>query len=354
MIKRIRLNNFQSHENSELVFSPGVNVIIGQSDSGKTAIIRALRWLVWNRPLGDAYISHWANQCAVEIEIDGHVVKRTKERKSNNRYYLDDKLFNAVGGDIPDEIMKLLNLHEINLQQQLDRPFLLDSSPGEVAQHFNKIAHLDVIDTSIKKVIQWTRKIQQDLTNKEFEIERLENELHEFDSLPLLEERVNALEAKQTEVETSRFQVNRLNEIIEKLDTLEYEMASCAKIVIVEKKIDNILSNITNKNKIEEDILALKKIITKVCEVEKQINDLVELISVESKVDNLLELFVKQNKTREMKKNLVSLINNIASINASIQTQQQLLLEKEKLFSKEMPNICPLCGQRIKPNQIKL
>ncbi len=138
MIERIKLNNFQSHENSELVFSPGVNVIIGQSDSGKTAIIRALRWLVWNRPLGDAYISHWADKCSVEIEVDKHTIKRIKERKNSNAYYLDGKLFNAVGGDIPDEIMKLLNLHEINLQQQLDRPFQALRKLFNGQEKFNK------------------------------------------------------------------------------------------------------------------------------------------------------------------------------------------------------------------------
>lgn len=347
MIERIKLNNFQSHENSELVFSPGVNVIIGQSDSGKTAIIRALRWLVWNRPLGDAYISHWADKCSVEIEVDKHTIKRIKERKNSNAYYLDGKLFSAIGGDVPDEIIRLLNLDEINLQQQLDRPFLLDSSPGEVAQHFNKIAHLDIIDTSIRKVLQWTRKLQQDLASKESEIEHLEDELHKFHSLPLLEEKVDALELKQTQVQASKDEVKRLDEIVKELNRLETEIASYAKVVAVEKKIDAILLNIADKNKIEENITGLRKTSIKIREIENQINNLTKLTAAETKVDNLLELFTKQNKTKEAKENLISLINNIIRIDTLIHSQQQQLLQKQEIFNEKMPDICPLCGQSI-------
>ncbi|MFR9297315.1 MAG: AAA family ATPase, partial [Aedoeadaptatus pacaensis] len=43
-IEKIILVNFQSHVYSELSLSRGVNVIVGPSDSGKTAIMRALRW----------------------------------------------------------------------------------------------------------------------------------------------------------------------------------------------------------------------------------------------------------------------------------------------------------------------
>ena len=60
MIKQINIKNFQSHKSTQLKLDPGVNVIVGSSDSGKTAIIRAYLWVVDNRPLGNAFVSHWA------------------------------------------------------------------------------------------------------------------------------------------------------------------------------------------------------------------------------------------------------------------------------------------------------
>jgi len=65
MIKTLSIQNYQSHKDSTLEFDPGVNVIVGSTDSGKTAIIRALRWLIWNRPNGDSFRSTWGGDTKV-------------------------------------------------------------------------------------------------------------------------------------------------------------------------------------------------------------------------------------------------------------------------------------------------
>ena len=48
MIKSLHIQNFQSHKKTTLKFHKGINVVIGQSDSGKSAIIRALNWTINN------------------------------------------------------------------------------------------------------------------------------------------------------------------------------------------------------------------------------------------------------------------------------------------------------------------
>ena len=55
MLKSISIKNYQSHKETDLTFNEGVNVITGTSDSGKTAILRSLSWLINNRPSGDAF-----------------------------------------------------------------------------------------------------------------------------------------------------------------------------------------------------------------------------------------------------------------------------------------------------------
>ncbi len=56
MIKSAKLINFQSHIDSLLEFHSGVNSITGQSDSGKSSILRAINWVIHNKPSGDAFI----------------------------------------------------------------------------------------------------------------------------------------------------------------------------------------------------------------------------------------------------------------------------------------------------------
>ena len=42
MIKKISIKNIQSYRETELELSKGINAIVGSSNNGKTAILRAL------------------------------------------------------------------------------------------------------------------------------------------------------------------------------------------------------------------------------------------------------------------------------------------------------------------------
>ena len=69
-LRKLTVENFQSHEHSEVIFGPGLNVIVGPSDFGKLALVRALRWLFYNEPRGANFISAWARTCRVTVEMD--------------------------------------------------------------------------------------------------------------------------------------------------------------------------------------------------------------------------------------------------------------------------------------------
>ena len=62
MITKIEIKNFQSHKHTVIDFSNGVNVIIGSSDCGKSAIIKAMRWCITNSPAGNSFRSNFASE----------------------------------------------------------------------------------------------------------------------------------------------------------------------------------------------------------------------------------------------------------------------------------------------------
>jgi DNA repair exonuclease SbcCD ATPase subunit len=159
MIKSLHIENFQSHEDSRLEFDPGTNVILGASDSGKSAIIRALKWVIWNRPQGESYRSHWGGGTRVIIKTEQGVVERVRGDNVNSYLLNGDLELKALRAEVPEEVVRLLNLNETNLQMQFGRPFLLDSSPGEVAAHFNSVAHLSQIDSGLRNVQGWMRQL---------------------------------------------------------------------------------------------------------------------------------------------------------------------------------------------------
>ncbi len=349
MIRRLVLENFQSHKYSELNFDQGVNVIIGPSDSGKTAIIRALRWLVWNRPLGDSFIRHGSKECKVELEIDNHKLGREKERKNGkNVYFLDDTYFNAVKTETPEEITLLLNIDDINLQQQFDRPFLLDSSPGEVAQHFNRVARLDMIDIGMKRILQWTRRIQQDISAKENLIEELEKQLRDYDYLPYLEGLIQSLESMQNEILDKKNQRTSIEELKERLLQVENEIVEFANKTTLEEKVNNILLNITNKKQKYEEMSALTQQVKKLAEIEQQLIKQTNLVKTEELVNTLLEKINKKRELENQKSKLQKLFSDIIETEQKLKKQQEKTNKLEKNYHSLFPDICPLCGQKVR------
>ena len=80
MIKKLIIENYQSHKRTEIDFSDGVNAVIGRTDVGKSAIMRALIWVMRNRPLGDEMRSHCGGVTMAEITTQTHRIRRIKDK----------------------------------------------------------------------------------------------------------------------------------------------------------------------------------------------------------------------------------------------------------------------------------
>lgn len=163
MIKSLKIKNFQSHKKTFLKFNKGLNVISGKSDSGKSAIKRAIRWMVENKPSGDSFRSHWGGTTSVILKTDKNTIK--KVRKKANSYYLNNKKFSSCGRDIPKEIKNAIGISNVGIQNQFDSPFLFSLSGGEVSKFINKIVNIEIIDTSISNINK-TIKRDKDIYKK--------------------------------------------------------------------------------------------------------------------------------------------------------------------------------------------
>lgn len=171
MLESVCLQNFQNHRLLRVEFDPHVTVLTGASDSGKSAVLRALRWLFFNKPSGDSFRRHGAKKpTIVTVKIDGHVVKRIRSDRKNE-YVLDGKRLVSFGkSGVPQAIVDLINVGETNFQRQHDGPFWLDDTPGQAAKHLNKIVNLGSIDTSLSYVKSELGKAKSEV---EFTADRL-------------------------------------------------------------------------------------------------------------------------------------------------------------------------------------
>ena len=298
-IKSLLIKNLESHVKTRLRFHKGVNVIVGDTDAGKSGIMRALTLLMHNRPGGDEFVNDKTKDVIVKAKIDNKIVKRVKGKE--NLYYLDKQVFRAFGQSVPEKIAKFLNISEVNIQHQLDQHFLLSKSSGEVARYFNKIVKLDIISRSLKNISTRIKEDKATIKKSKENRDDLRKSIKKYDWLVNAEDEIRVLEITQRRVGKITKQIYEINSLIDEIE----------KLKIKKGKLSNLMKA---KPEVEELIQSNKKI----GKEERNLFELSELIeSVES--------------TKKLIK-------------------EKILAKKElkKQFEKLMPNICPLCDQEIK------
>lgn len=93
---KLKIENFQSLEGiTDLEFKPGVSMIVGASNSGKTAILRALRGLILNYVKGSKiknYMTHFKDHLQVDLQLDENGKKYIwhKDSKGKTKYFVEE------------------------------------------------------------------------------------------------------------------------------------------------------------------------------------------------------------------------------------------------------------------------
>lgn len=169
MLERLYIQNFQVHDKLVVEFDPGITTIVGPSDVGKSAIIRALRWVCTNTPGGDEFVRTGTRGTTVRLFVDGHEVTR-RRGGDVNEYLLDGSRYVSFGRTVPEAILDILNTGEVCWQRQHDAPYWFSSTPGEVSRELNAVVNLGIIDGTLANV---ARRLHRDRARLEAAEERV-------------------------------------------------------------------------------------------------------------------------------------------------------------------------------------
>lgn len=226
MIKEIVIHNFQSHKHTVLKLSDGLNAIVGESSFGKTAVIRAIEWVLTNRPLGDEYVSHFADKkdpTYVKITTDRGWVKATRQATSVG-YEVNGQYFDKVGRGVPDAVKSVLNIGDSNIQEQLAPHFLL-SGTTSITDTINRITNLELITECRKEA------------NRDISKLKTEIKLHK-ESLAETESRLNQLRPVDDLLEKAEKHQMLVTEIADLQDDLETIFDIQTDVLVLERAID--------------------------------------------------------------------------------------------------------------------
>lgn len=290
MLKSIRIKNYQSHRDTRLDLCSSINGIIGKSLSGKTAIVRAINWLVTNRPTGFTYHSHFAKskQTSVSATLaSGEEIVHRKSKGKSKEYEYEifyengySRGFQKVNRNVPDRVAELLNINEVNIQTQIEPHFLITSPPGQIAETINKATKIEKVDEWIKKINKWRNNLRSKKAVLRTDINELDNEIEKLKPLDKIE-----------------VDIRKLSIIDRKINKLE------AKFVEISGTISGLdLARVSLKE--AEESLRLKEKISKIEKIEKRMEEVSEeyhQLSKYSSKKNELLIAVKEHEKYEQR-----------------------------------------------------
>jgi len=367
-IKKIELTNFQSHEKTILELSPLVNVITGPTDSGKSAIWRALKKLFRDTPSGNFFVRKGQKGYVVSALLDnGNTIKRivevSKERTTKNAYKVNGDEFVGFGKAIPLEVNKASGMSsdfsdlslDLNFQDQYETPLLLKDPPSFRAKVLGKIIGTDVLDRASQEVRSEKRKSSTLLDSLGKEIQEIRTSLSQFADLDDLEKQLNYVKEKALLLEgikETKLQLENLNTrfnacclALEKAKRIDLK-----EILVIEKELEDIEK--------EEKIYSLEQ---SLLEKSNELNGLkgkLEVLKdvnkIEEKISFLFNLNIEKEKLESINKTYWETSNNLFGAQDRLAEMSENFFDESNKFVQYLKKLgkCPTCYNPLTTEKI--
>ena len=360
MISPITLKNFETHIDTHINdLHDGVNTFVGDSDDGKSGIVRAIKLNAQNRPQGDSYRNDQLDPknkidklkktiVAINYKNSGLVI-RSRDGGGVNNYQIEtEEPLRALRTDVPQEIQDITRMKDFNIQGQhpTEQYFLLADKPGQVAKKFNKVSGLSIIDDTTSEINKQVREINATLKVVAKEITKNETQLKDLKWVPNAITQSKKLKIDQAKLKKSEYKILKLESLIEQLDYVEGKLK-------VFDGLDNALIELETFKSLDDKILA---IVTQHKSISDTLDGL-ETIDTQLKASNGIESALKEIKQLEkLDTEITECVLVFHKINSKLIDLDVNELDIDKFntafdkFEKEfntkiMTEICPTCGR---------
>lgn len=354
MIDSILVENFQSHKSTLLQLSQGVNVIKGVSHSGKSSIIRAIKWVLFNRPSGTPFKPFFSDEHAetlVAISFnDGKSVNHIRGKKLHTYMVTDGEhttSLTALGTDVPEEVTTVLNMNEINYLSQHEGYYLLQDSAGAVAKLLNQLVGIDIIDKCFEESSRRITGLNSDIKYTEIDIKTNEEEFKKFVDLEEKERRIEELDVLFNRMVEVKSKVDSIYELKSKIKSLIPTLTEINEFLLVENEFKKIEKLIEKSNSTGGDLQNILFLIGSIKKNKFVLESLSKILPVEEPVKYLYSIEATYN---EKLLEVSGIANKVKSIKNS--RGEYILYQEEEgkciaayEYFLDKQKICPLCEQ---------
>jgi DNA repair ATPase RecN len=336
MLERLRVRNFQNHEDLRIVFDPLITTIVGSSDAGKSAAIRAVRWLMQNRPRGDEFLRVGSDEVSVMLWLDdGRKIERARSKKTNV-YRLDGQDLVAMGTEVPQDIAALLNIDDGNFQGQHDGPFWLFDSPPTVSRNLNAIIDLGDIDAAMDKAAQLQRQANADAKAAADRLKIATNDVEALADVGTMADQFGQLEEMRSDLDADAADNAALRRIVADASEGDETIRQASDKL---KALDAILDARRKANAAQDAAVALHRLI---CDVETG-----EVLTARG-VPDLSAVEAAREIVRQAKANADAVHKLIQDAEVADLSVAALTIDRDAAETELMGfKLCPECGRPL-------
>lgn len=369
------VKDFQSIQEAKIGVD-GLTVIVGDSNSGKTATLRALNAACNNR-FRSGCVRHKQSQSSIAIKTneDPRVLQIVKPSDSSAKMKLGDQVFSKLSRTVPKEVSEFLNLgvidsvgtegYSLTFHPQFTPPLLLGLSHQKVIDLLSASTALDDLKIAKDQLLLRSRELKSNiqlvdgmLRESKTKLERLKNE---YDTLTPIVQQLQSLskvlddsEDKNSKLTTlvqctvslkdlsskvslTLSLISELNVVLQRYTTLD----RLSQIVSTIESLSTLnISKLKNKVRILSDVSVLS---ARSSELSSKLNSCEELVSKQALLDSIV------NKTCIYSKFPTS-IPSTSKVDLLISTLEQYRSTSHRIGELSRivnDHICPICGKSM-------
>lgn len=390
---KVSIKDFQIIKSASLEFIPGLTVILGESNNGKTAVFRAVKSCIYNEP-GTTYVRTGCKNYLVGLETNNH--KIILQKGDNSLYMIDGKQYNKIGKtqltEVADTVgISALNINgnteKINFWDQMEKPFLLDRNSSELFRFIVDSGEDDNLNVTLRSMVSDKNKLGTDINLKEGSVEVLKQQINNMEALlagsddkialcenivafgPMMSRLLtitttitnitnttntintinNNITNKRKEIETINKEMNTISYNISVLDTIKEFLTKSHKKsaelnqlnIILKNKVDyNAILPVLSKNIDTNNLLSEK--LKRISELKYTINNTnvtkLQMSVSQDDITKLSTLTTVLQRVRLLQDNISNVVASITKLNEEI---APVLKEYNTI------EVCPYCGNKI-------
>lgn len=382
---QVIVKDFQSIEEARLKVD-GVTLIVGESNQGKSACLRALQAACTNR-FKAGQVRHGQDQAVIKIKTadsDDVLAIARSWAGGSPMMKLGSKTFSKLGRTLPKEVNDFLNLgfidlngeqYSCNFHPQFQKPMLLEHSQQKVMEILSASSSLDDLKEAKECVLAARAKNKGAITAVEGIINETNNKLHEMKSKmeffeplysqysvafvnyqsieeqlrcasqleELLNHQVNLTNEESVIVEfiNEYAEYSELIETIDKINKLEGSLDSCDKLSSKEQILSKISSIYDDDlDKMVYAVQLFSELLETIDIIDKQVESLEKHMALLSEILNVEDTIKSYNIKRSDLEQLGAHLNSFRIVTSSEANLSKVVDDHE----------CPICGNKVNQN----